>query len=310
MGVDEGPSSPDVAARRGDVAFWAPHLDEILGRHRLSGAGRAPVAGFNPTHPTFVCGDVVVKLFGSRPAWRVSHAAERAALVRLAADLSIPAPRLLAEGCLRDDPDAPWPYLVTSRVPGTSWREASLSARHRRAVAEELGDAVRRLHALPPSGVAAEGDWAPPDVAAAASRSSLPPHLVAQAGAFVARLPPADRVFVHGDLVAAHVFVEGGRLAGVIDWGDAMATDRHYELIQLQRDLFDGDKTLLRAFLDAGAWPMGEGLPHLALGHGLRRQALGLAQHGTMDVFEPVAARLPLHEIRTLEELATAMFAV
>lgn len=310
MGVEEPPSGAEGAARRGHVAFWAPHLDEILGRHRLSGAARTPVAGFNPTHPTFVCGDVVVKLFGARPAWRVSHAAERAALAAVASDPAIPAPRLLAEGRLRDDADAPWPYLVTTRVPGASWREASLSDLRRRSVAEELGDVVRRLHALPPSGVAVEADWAPPDVTAAASRSSLPPHLVAQAAAFVARLPPPDRVCVHGDLVAAHVFVEGGRLAGIIDWGDAMATDRHYELIQLQRDLFDGDRALLRACLDAGAWPMGEDFPHLALGHGLRRQALGLAQHGTMDVFEPVAARLPLREIGTLEELATAMFAV
>jgi len=38
-----------------------------------------PVAGFNATYPTFLYGDLVVKLFGYLQPWRGSHAAERAA---------------------------------------------------------------------------------------------------------------------------------------------------------------------------------------------------------------------------------------
>ncbi|MCY3817900.1 MAG: hypothetical protein OXH52_00855 [Gammaproteobacteria bacterium] len=53
-----------------------------------------------------------------------------------------------------------------------------------------------------------------------------------------------------------HVFVEEGRLAGIIDRGDALEADRHYELAQIQLNLFDGDKTLLRAFLDHSGWPV------------------------------------------------------
>ena len=48
----------------GDAGFWWPYVAEILKRHDLADAGREPVAGFNPTYPTFLCGDVVVKLFG------------------------------------------------------------------------------------------------------------------------------------------------------------------------------------------------------------------------------------------------------
>lgn len=70
----------------------------------------------------------------------------------------------------------------------------------------------------------------------AAEQSSLPPHLIAQIDDYLARLGSCDRVFVHGDLVANHVFVENGRFAGVIDWGDAMVTDRHYELGKLYFD--------------------------------------------------------------------------
>ena len=106
------------------------------------------------------------------------------------------------------------------------------------------------------------------------------------------------------------MFVENGRLAGIIDWGDAMVTDRHYELVQLYRDMFGCDKALLGAFLEASDWPVGKHFARQALGLALHRQAVGLAQHHTMDVFEPIAALLPLQDIGTLDELATELFAV
>ena len=40
------------------------------------------------------------------------------------------------------------------------------------------------------------------------------------------------------------------------------------------------------------------------------RQAIGLAQHHTMDVFEPIAALFPLPDIATLDELASELFSV
>lgn len=252
----------------------------------------------------------MVKLFGYSRSWRESHAAERAAQALVATDPEIAAPSLLSEGRLYDDVDAPWPYLITTRMSGVaSWR-AELSTEQRLSVAAELGRQVRRVHALRPSGVVPHGDWPAMNVAAAAQQSSLPPHLIAQIDDYLARLEPFDRVFVHGDLVAMHAFVENGRLTGIIDWGDAMVTDRHYELIQLYRDMFRCDKALLRVFLDACDWPVGKDFPRQALGLALYRQARGLAQHHTMDVFEPVAALLPLQDIDTLDDLATELFAV
>ncbi len=302
-------SRQDFVSRLGDVGFWWPYLAGILERHGLADAGREPAPGFNPTYPTFVCGDVVVKLFGYVPWWRKSYRAERAAQALIATDPEIAAPRLLATGRLHDDHD-PWPYLITTRMPGVaSWR-AELSAEQRHSLAVALGGQVRRLHALPVSGVATHEDWATPNVAAAAAQSSLPPHLVAQIDAYLARLAPFERVFVHADLCANHVFVEHGRLAGIIDWGDAMVSDRHLELIQVYRDLFGCDKTLFRAFLQASDWPIGNDFARQTLGLALHRQAVGLAQHHTMDVFEPIAALLPLQDIGTLDELASALFAI
>jgi hygromycin-B 7''-O-kinase len=301
---------PEYISRVRDVDFWWPCVAETLERHELADVGREPVAGFNATWPTFVCGDAVVKLFGYSRSWRTSHTAESGAQALVATDPEIAAPRLIAEGQLFDNAEAPWPYLITTRMSGVASFRAELSTEERLLVAAELGKQVRRVHGLRPSGVATEADWPAVDVTAAAEQSSLPPHLVAQVDDYLAGLGPDDRVFVHGDLVAMHVFVVDGRLAGIIDWGDAMVTDRHVELIQLYRDMFECDKELFRVFLEAGDWPIGDDFPRTTLGHALRRQAVGLAQHHTIDVFEPIAARFPLDEIATLDELATELFAV
>ena len=297
-------------SRLGDIDFWWPYVVEILNRHDLADSGGEPAAGFNPTYPTFLFGGVVVKLFGYSKAWRASYAAERAAHVLIATDPEIAAPSLLADGRLYEDIDAPWPYLVTTRMSGVSWRDVGLSTEQRFAVAADLGRQVRRIHALPPSHMVKPVDRPPLNVAAAAEQSSLPPHLIAQIDQYLARLGPFDCVFVHGDLVATHAFVDDGRLSGIIDWGDAMPTDRHYELIQLYRDMFGCDKALFRVFLDACDWPIGQDFPRKTLGLALYRQAVGLAQHHSMDVFEPIAALLPLRDIDTLDDLASELFAV
>lgn len=303
-------SIQEFVSRLGDVGFWWPYIAEILDRHDLRDAGQEPVPGFNATYPTFLYGDVVIKLFGHFRSWRESHAAERAAHALVATDPEIATPSLLAEGRLYDDGHARWPYLITRRMAGIPWWRAGLSTEQQLSVAADLGRQVRRIHALHPSGVATEADWSALDVGAAAQQSSLPAHLIRQIDDYLARLGPSDRVFVHGDLVANHAYVVNGRLAGIIDWGDAMVTDRHYELIQLHRDMFDCDKALLRVFLDACEWPARKDFPRQALGLAFYRQAVGLARHHTFDIFEPVAARLPLEDIGTLDDLASALFAV
>jgi len=107
-----------------------------------------------------------------------------------------------------------------------------------------------------------------------------------------------------------HIFVEGSRLTGVIDWGDAIVTDRHYELAKLHLDTFDCDKRLLRAFLAASNWPVDKDFARKALAHALYRQAFGLVQHHSMDVFYKVPDQFPLPEIETLDQLAMELFAV
>jgi hygromycin-B 7''-O-kinase len=299
----------DYVSRIDDVGFWRPYVAEIMERLDPTLAEREPAAGYNATWPTFLYGEFVVKLFGFHAAWRAAFTAERGALTLVAHDSEIAAPGLVGEGRLFDG-DA-WPYLVTTRVPGAaSWPRVP-STDEWPSIAADLGMQVRRVHALDPSGVATEAAWPDTDVVAAAERSSLPSHLVAQVEGYLARLGPFDNVFVHGDLCAQHVFVGDGHLTGIIDWGDAMVTDRHYELIQVFRDTLNCDRALFRVFLDASDWPVGPDFPRQALGQALRRQALMLVQHPQGgDVFMPIAEKFPLQDIATLDDLATELFAV
>jgi len=252
----------------------------------------------------------VVKLYGHVAAWRKCYEAERAALRLVATDPNIPAPSVLATGQLFPDALTAWPYLLMTRTSGAPSWQVDLSREQQFALAADLGACVRRLHALDASDVVSVANWPVADLAAAAKRSSLPPHLLAQIGDYVAGLGPFDRVFTHSDLTANHIFVDGHRLLGIIDWGDAMATDRHYELIQVYRDTFNCDKSLFRTFLQASQWPIDKDFSRKALSFAFYRQAIGLTQHRTMDVFEPIAAKLPLNHIATLDELASALFDV
>lgn len=291
-----------------DPHFWRPYLEDCLGRHGLLEPGQGPVAGVGGTYPTFLWGGVVVKLFGFARHWRRAHDAEQAILSALAADPDIAAPRLLADGVLCEDEQAPWPYLVASRIAGVPWQDAAPDPDQRVVLARDLGRQLGRVHALAPSGVLVHEDWPDDGMGQALARSSLPPHLAAQADAFLSGLGPFDRAFVHGDVMFRHVFVEDGRLSGLIDWGDAMVTDRRYELAKLHLDLFDCEKPLLRAFLAAADWPAGPGFARMAMAMALYRQAHGVAQHHTMDVFYKVPELFPLRSFETLEELGEALF--
>ena len=302
------PSREEAIVSRADARVWRPYVQAILERHGLP-VGE-PVAGHNPTFPTFVVGDAVVKLFGLTDRWRRTYETERTALALLATDQQIRAPHVVGEGQLSEGQDAPWPYLVMARIPGVRWDEAGLSTAQRVELVAELGRQVGRIHALRPTGgLTTDADWSGLDVRAACEDTVLPGHLVNQIPDYLARLGPSDPVLVHGDLVPMHVFVDRGRLAGIIDWGDAMVTDRHSELIKLY-DVLDYDPALLRLFLEASGWPVGEGFAHQAMAQGLIRQALLLAQHHSSDAFWRLSHFVRLDRFRTLDELAEALFGI
>ena len=303
-------SNPGVPTRPANRVKWASAVAAVLERHGWAGSRNPTTAGVGATYPTFLHGDLVIKLFGGQDSWRASFRAERAALAAVADIPGVAAPGLLAEGWLQEGTDPSWPYLVMTRMRGVPWGQADLSPARRLRVAADLGEQARLLWSLRPDDVPALKTMPVPALVAAAERSSLPARLIAQIGGFLAALGPLGTAFVHGDLMHRHVFVAGGHLVGIIDWGDAALADPHYELAKLHLDLFDGDKALLRAFLEASGWQAGSDFAHRALALALHRQAQGLIQHRTMDVFHKLPHMLPPNGATTLDQLANRLFAV
>lgn len=305
-------SEGEYCSYRADLDFWWPIIIEVLERHHLSDVARYNTAtcGFNPTYPVFLIGDIVVKFFGHRPSWKRAFETERAAHDYLSKNVTILAPRILATGNLFENASNPWSYIISSKISGKSWLDITLTFEEKNKIAAQIGAELCKIHALPTdSQLVHDSQWSRLNFREATENSIIPKHLIAQVEPFIAKLDEFDRCFVNGDIVATHVFIDKGSLSGIIDWGDATITDRHYELGKLM-DTFDWDKRLLKTVLDSSNWPVKKNFSRQSLGLALYRQAVGLTQHNTFDVFYKLPDLIPLKDIVTLDELAEVLFGV
>ena len=198
----------------------------------------------------------------------------------------LPAPPVLVLGRLGNEPSMS--ALIMSRV--TGW---PIVAGH--PALTEVGGSLRRLHEvrLPRFGWLAEASWDERgdfslvhgswlgflngilgDARRLANRyTAAAPVAEAAAAAMAAHYDALAAVEVgslcHGDLKAAHIFVEAGRVAGVIDWGDAVVGDPLWDIARFAHRADSGSLSLLlegydpdRALVDELAWrvPLYEGL--------------------------------------------------
>jgi aminoglycoside phosphotransferase (APT) family kinase protein len=178
--------------------------------------------------------DNLAFLVGGEWVFRFPRRAQAAPLIetelrvlpRLAPALPLPIPVPELRG--RPGPRFPWPFAGHRRIPGVTADRAGLTASQRADLAVPLAGFLRALHALVPAGV--EGD-AIGRLEARRLRSEIHARLPSPP-AFVdepVRAPRADAL-VHGDLHARQLLVDGGRLSGVIDWGDVHFGDRAVDL--------------------------------------------------------------------------------
>lgn len=296
-------------SQKGDLAFWQPTIEMLLEQHDLKQSIRKAKPGFNSTYPVFVLDDVVIKFFCHRKHWQQVYEKECAVHTALAKDASILAPNLIGSGQISTTP-APLAYAISTRIQGDSWLNQTLSREQQLKIFSELGCQLKKVHALSIDGLDIErlDSFAHLDVQAAARSSSLPGHLIDQIVSFLAALPPFDYALVNSDIVLMHIFINNGSLSGIIDWGDAAITDRHYELGKLCLE-FPGDKALLGALLNAAEWPITEHFAHQALGMALYRQAMGLTQHSSFDTFHKLPGAIKgLDQVKSLDELSSILF--
>jgi hygromycin-B 7''-O-kinase len=294
---------------RSHAEVWLPLAAEALDRNGLRLDADA-FLGPGGSYPAVISGDLVVKFYGFAGEWLATWTNERLAHERLGLDGRILAPRLLGVGEFFPGEDQPLPYLILTRIPGQSWCDAPLSFAERLTVAAELGRQLRLVHALPCHGMPNIDAWLVGSVGEGARHGDFPSDLTESVDAWLESVPVAPPAFVHSDLFVRHPFVLDGHLSGVIDWGDAMAADPHVELAKIHLDVFEGEKRLLQAFLDAYDWPVDAEFPRRCLAMALRRHAQILGQHGGGDVFYRVPELIAGKRIANLDELADELFGI
>jgi hygromycin-B 7''-O-kinase len=173
---------------------------------------------------------------------RTSLAKEAFILRHLAAEASIPVPRVLGYGH-EDEVEVEVEYILMTRVPGVALETTSLSGPARVAVLQELGATLRQVHDVSQDRLAKSG-LIPGDVSAAGLRdrlSAMFEYLVAAlsaderwaaarldlgalAGQVLAALPGGTPpVTLHSNPGPEHCFTDPatGRFTGLIDFGDA-----------------------------------------------------------------------------------------
>ena len=288
---------PQYGDHLGDVSYLAPYIEAALDD---AGLAISPLkCGEIGTFPTFLVGDLVVKLFGPGFVGPASFRAERAMQELLAGHLEIPAPGLVGAGQLWED-EPHWPYLITERLAGTPIRDMDLPEESGLEIAAQLGTAISHLHRLEPPTAVAARDLLPRLRATAATRAAsfgLPQPLVAQVPSFLADSLEPDTL-VHADLTADHVFIRDGGLEAIIDWGDALVADPYYELVAAWNGLGQNERRL-DAFLAAYGWERGDDFPKRLL------QAILEFQFNALGGLPEL---VDLDSVSSLDELAIRLF--
>jgi Ser/Thr protein kinase RdoA (MazF antagonist) len=302
-----------------DASFWAPYARAALRLSGLEDTGEIRLH-VPTTHVAALVGDrYLVKLHYEDWFGEDCFQTEREAY-RMLADRDIAVPELLAEGALYDR-GWRWPFLVMTAMGGRSLREVpGLTPEDRRRTARWLGEAVRALHEIPIH----DGERISHEVYCDLIRvrmqrshhdhelwGSLPRRLVAQVRDYLWEArelidPERERpVFVHGDLHAGNVFVDGrpGSIEprGLVDFNDAYEGDPHYDLVAIHAKTFDADKELLTIFLGAYGWR--------DLGRQWARRMTALTLAHDFDMVQPFADRIP-DDVQTLDDLAGLLWDV
>lgn len=176
-------------------------------------------------------------------------------LAEVAPELSVP--RVLGYGREQVARDAMVEYTLMTRMPGVAMRRAQLDSDARHAVLRQLGQTLRRLHALPVAPFVTSGlfpgdqsfvdtqirfgnifnDLAD-EIRAAHTPWRLPLTVEQVAAKVVASVPRSnDRVALHSNPYLEHVFVhpETGAYTGLIDFGDAYISHPTFDLRRWNR---------------------------------------------------------------------------
>jgi len=254
--VADGAELRDVVAAQTARAA----LQVIADRHALRGE---LVRCDRGSDLVFALEDTVVKL--TDPRWTVQIDTEVAFLEALGGELPVNTADVVARGSLEG-----WPYVVMSRLPGEHLDDAWPSMSHdaRLGIAEQIGELITSLHAIPVAGAPAHPwpDWVASRRAAVIGEQrergapepwleAIDEFLAVHGDPYGGELAAAS---LHTELLDTHLFVEhvGGRivLSGLIDFADGMIGAPSYEVAGVVEFIFKAEAGLLTRCLESAGW--------------------------------------------------------
>lgn len=240
--------------------LWLPVVMEIA--HGANVEAVSPTSFETGTNLVIdLTGDTILKIFP--PIYAAQFAAERLALRQLDGHLTVPIPRIVAEG-----EDSGWSWLIITKLSGTVgskvWPE--LSEQERIYILGDIGRTIAEVQAVDP-GELLERQPAWPDFIKHQAegcierhrRQGLPEHLLAGLPSLLRAAPsvlPAEvqPVILTGEWIPENLLLtetrDGWRLAAAIDFGDVMTGCREYDLLGPSTFMCAGVPDRLRALLE------------------------------------------------------------
>ncbi|WP_252928895.1 phosphotransferase [Paracoccus sp. 08] len=268
---------------------WLPLVIEIARRANMDAI--SPTSFKNGTNLVVdLNGSAILKIFP--PIYAAQFAVERLTLRQLDGRLSVPIPRILAEG-----EDSGWSWLIITKLPGTVGSEVwpVLSEQERLAILGDIGRTIAEVQAVDP-GELLEMQPAWPDFIKRQTEGCIERHrrqgleesLLADLPALLHVAPsvlPAEvqPVILTGEWIPENLLLtetsDGWQLAAVIDFGDVMTGWREYDLLGPSTFMCAGVPDRLRAFLE------GYGVPAEDYNNAMRRRLTTLMMlHGASDM--------------------------
>ena len=239
---------------------WLPVVIEIARRAKLDAV--SPTSFKTGTNLVVdLNGAAVLKIFP--PLYATQFAVERIALRQLDGRLSVPIPRILAEG-----EDNGWSWLIITKLPGTVGSEVwpVLSEQERIAILGDIGRTIAEVQAVDP-GELLEMQPAWPDFIKHQTKACIARHrsqglktslladLPVLLHAASSVLPPdVQPVILTGEWIPENLLLTetstGWKLAAVIDFGDVMTGWREYDLLGPSTFICAGVPGRLQSFLE------------------------------------------------------------
>ncbi|MFQ5934276.1 MAG: phosphotransferase family protein, partial [Dehalococcoidia bacterium] len=228
-----------------DVAVWEPVVRDICS---LEGLPFSPMeASFPGTNAVFILDrKYVVKVF--TPFWQ-DFDVELELHAVLSSYGKIPIPSIVSTGVFADRID--WPYLITEYINGTPMREVRehIGKENLLEMGKELGEIVRELHQINLATVKSvertKESWSvflqrrrAQCISELRQKAILPRKIVDELQVLlqknIGQFEQCPLALVHGDLTEEHLLLEQREdkwvIIGLIDFGDARAGARKYEL--------------------------------------------------------------------------------